>query len=290
MKRGILKTLILATTLVVSFIFKITYNQAYGATRGQTQCKLPKGETLNIGCTTKCGWFNTTAIKSAASELDYKVKLINMYEQKDNVNKQELDAIIIPGGADIDPKYYVDTIQNNDIKSETKRLNKFVKYSKEGKQRDPFEFAILKKHFNENSKTPILGICRGMQVLTVSQGIPLYVDIKEQLDIDNPMYTIDTVEVTNADSLISGIMKKNEFWGVQLHHQALRLDYFNKNKDKWPHLNISAVSNEGKIAEVLEFKNKPILGVQFHPEYTLGKVRNRIFTWLLTKACEKKYN
>jgi gamma-glutamyl-gamma-aminobutyrate hydrolase PuuD len=67
------------------------------------------------------------------------------------------------------------------------------------------------------------------------------------------------------------------------------VDYFKKHKDeRWPNINLTALSNRGRIAEVLEWTDRPVLGVQFHPEYTFGKVRRRIFKSFLNQACHKK--
>ena len=153
-------------------------------------------------------------------------------------------------------------------------------------ERDSTEKAIIE--FGIKNKIPLFGICRGMQVLTVSQGIPLYIDIKHELGIKNRRYTLDLVSVNDENSLIKSLMKKSKFRGVELHHQGLHVPYFLKHIENWPHLNLTATSNGGKIGEVLEFSNRPVLGVQFHPEYTFGKVRQNLFKWLLNKACENK--
>ena len=163
-------------------------------------------------------------------------------------------------------------------------------YNYEGRKRDPFESSLLKKYFGDKDSvhTPMLGICRGMQMLGVSQGIPLYMDIKKELDIRNRRWTIDRIHVRKPNSTIQSSVDKARFWGVEYHHQGLRLDYFTKHKDRWPNVEVTAVSNGGKIAEALEFSDRPVMGVQFHPEWTFGRVRRGVFSWLLTKACHKE--
>ena len=127
-------------------------------------------------------------------------------------------------------------------------------------------------------------------MLTVSQGIPLYVDINKELGIKNRYYKIDKIFSTNPESVIQEAIGDDIYWGVELHHQGLRIPYYEKYRDRWPHLEVTGVSNRGKIAENLEFYNRPVIGVQYHPEYTFGKVRRGIFGWLLNRACHKKQN
>ena len=122
-------------------------------------------------------------------------------------------------------------------------------------------------------------------MLTATQGIPLYIDIKEELGFKNRRYTLDKVKIIKKDSLIRSLQKRKSFRAVENHHQGLRVDYYQKNINKWPHLEVTAYSNRGRIAEVLEFLNRPVLGVQFHPEYTFGKTRRTTFSWLLNRAC-----
>ena len=169
-------------------------------------------------------------------------------------------------------------------------IKHYTKYTKTGKHRDRFEFGLLEKYF-ANPKAryqPILGICRGMQVLTASQGIPLYGDIKKELGIENRRYTLDKITITNSESLMAELIRKKRFRAVELHHQGLNIAYFNKHRSSWPHLEVTSLSNSNKIAESLEFYNRPILGVQFHPEYTFGRTRRSIFKWILKRSCFNK--
>lgn len=277
--------------LVLSFLFKVQLEANAATVFKAESCKLDKNETIVVGCTKDCGRFNTWALKRYARKLGYKLEIKNLYSKNQTPDLSQVDAILIPGGADINPDYYIDSVDDQ-LREHTRKLDHLVVYTSEGRKRDPFEYNLLKNYFAANNQTtaltPILGICRGMQMLTVSQGIPLYVDIKEELGIKNRRYTLDKVHVTNKDSLIYQIRKKTKFRAVELHHQGLRVDYFQKNRAKWPHLDVTGYSNNGKVAEVIEFFNRPVLGVQFHPEYTFGKTRKSIFSWLLKRACIKK--
>lgn len=276
--------------LIVSSIF-ISIN-TFGVTSLQTSnisCKLKKNETLTIGCTNYCGRFNRWALRRYARKLGYKLRVVNLRSQRQTIDYTQVDGILIPGGSDIDPKWYIPKVEP-ELQQYLNSIKHYTKYTNIGRIRDEFEFGLLEKYFKDKEARyqPILGICRGMQVLTVSQGIPLYIDLKKELGIKNRKYTLDKIKVTNEESLIQEVIGRTRFRAVELHHQGLRLDYFLENKERWPHLEVTTISNRDKIAESLEFYNRPILGVQFHPEYTFGKVRRGIFKWLLKRSCFNK--
>jgi len=277
---------LIISSLLVTFLINLTYASPFNHDR----CVLPKGKVLKIGCTKDCGRFNRWALYRFARKSGYKIELHNLYSERESVDIDAMDAIYIPGGADINPKYYISKVEK-ELQEKIKSLDHLVDYSDSGDRRDPFEYELLQKYFSNKSmaKTPILGVCRGMQMLAVSQGIPLYVDIKAELGIRNRRYKLDRVYVQSKNSEISKIMRRSRFRGVELHHQGPRVDYFKKHKDeRWPNINLTALSNRGRIAEVLEWTDRPVLGVQFHPEYTFGKVRRRIFKSFLNQACHKK--
>lgn len=243
---------------------------------------------LVIGCTYKCDSFFKIAMKSISRSKKISIRLVDLSLQK-NLKFSELDGVIVPGGADIDPKYYVTAVEP-DLQAHIKSLDHLVKYSTQGKKRDPFEFAFLRNYFSssETIDLPLLGICRGMQMLGVSQGIPLYVDINAELGIRNRRYLFDRIHIKNEETLLNELFKVTSFKAFKRHHQGIRIPYFNEHKDRWPDVEITSFSNNGLIAESLEFKNRPVLGVQFHPENDFGFERRIIFSWLVEKAIERK--
>lgn len=264
---------------------QLQYEEAQVAIK-QTSCRLPANEIIKIGCTYHCGFWERWALFRYAKRMGYRLQIISLFEDK-RMTLNDVDAVLIPGGADINPDYYSDHVEP-DLQSRLRELDYLVDYTYEGHERDPFEYQLLQDYFQDEKQrhTPILGICRGMQMLAVSQRVPLYIDLKAELGIRNRRWKIDRVytkQSTLAQQLYGWRVR-----GVKYHHQGIRLDYFNKYKKRWPHLEVSADSFNGRIAETLEFKDRPILGTQFHPEWTLGWVRSQSFRWLLNKACEKK--
>lgn len=243
---------------------------------------------LVIGCTYKCDSFFKIAMKRISRSKNISIRLVDLSVQKE-LKLSELDGVIVPGGADIDPKYYASAVEP-DLQAHIKSLDHLVKYSFQGKKRDPFEFEFLKKYFASAGAIdlPLLGICRGMQMLAVSQGIPLYIDIKTELDIRNRRYLFDRIHIENVNSLLNELFKVSSFKAFKRHHQGIRIPYFNEHKARWPEVEITSYSNNGLIAESLEFKNRPVLGVQFHPENDFGFERRIIFSWLIEKALERK--
>ena len=245
-------------------------------------------EVVTIGCATKCDVFFKTALKRVGKIKGVKVNLIDVSRAGPEIDWVKYDAIILPGGADIDPKYYLSKVEP-ELRDYTQSLDHLVNYSAEGRRRDPIEFGLLEKYFanSELETLPVLGVCRGMQMLAVSQGIPLYVDIKTELEIRNRRYLYDRIVMESGSTLMNELFKKT-FKGFKRHHQGIRVSYFQENAARWPQLNVTSYSNRGKIAESLEFKDRPVFGVQFHPENDFGFERNRIFGWLLEKAREHK--
>lgn len=242
------------------------------------------GQEVTIGCATKCDVFFRYALKRVGKLNGLKVNVVDVSKDAPQINWEKYDGIIMPGGADIDPEYYLSSVEP-ELAEYTRSLDHLVKYSAEGLRRDPIEYGLLKEYFSDPKlkDLPVLGVCRGMQMLAVSQGVPLYVDIKTELGIRNRRYLFDRIHMEEGDSLMNELFS-GTFRAFKRHHQGIRVSYFKEHAERWPHLSITSYSNQGLIAESLEFTNRPVLGVQFHPENDFSFERNRIIGWLLQKA------
>lgn len=251
-----------------------------------SKCELPPGEKIKIGCSYDCGMANRLRLKVAAMLTGFDVELIDLGTDLALIDK--VDGFLIPGGADIHARIYRDKVDVA-AKNRIDKFNSYYRSSDEGERRDLFESQLLKKYSEEDkfATVPLLGICRGMQMMAVSEGIPLYQDIESELKIPNREYMIDKVEIPQGPTIMSAIFPKGTFMASKYHHQALNLPYYYQNNQKFPRLRVTAYSHDKKIAEAIEYNHRHALGVQFHPEYSLP---NGIFEWFLNKSCEKKIN
>jgi len=258
----------------------------FAASTTWAKCELPPEESIKIGCSYECGFANSLRLKIAASLTGHKVELIDMGTDLAKIN--QVDAFLIPGGADIHPRIYRDQVD----KYAQKRIDDFSSYyrpSKEGESRDIFESQLLKL-YNEEEKfayVPLLGICRGMQMMGVAQGLPLYQDIEAELKIPNREYLFDKVDIPQGPTIMSAIFPSGKFYATKYHHQGISVPYYFSNHERFSRVRLTAFSHDKKIAEAIEYSHRPALGVQFHPEYSLP---SDIFEWFLNKACEYKIN
>lgn len=159
-----------------------------------------------------------------------------------------VDGLILAGGEDISPILYCEDARNT-IKAT---------YPK----RDEAELAITEQMIE--SGKPILGICRGLQLLNVIHGGTLYQDLSEKEDVfvkhiqetpsNHPIHTVSVDETSYMATFLSGEIFVNSF-----HHQVIR-----KLGDG---LRVSAESSDG-IIEAIESidETKNIIAIQWHPE------------------------
>ena len=157
-----------------------------------------------------------------------------------------IDGLLLAGGGDIHPKFY-----NEAPQAKLKRVNP---------SRDEYEFELLRK-FAKTGK-PILGICRGIQVINVAFGGNLYQDIENltkikhwQEEPDNsPSHDILIKENTLLHQILGTThLKVNSF-----HHQAIK---------NIAHGFLVSAYAPDNIVEAIEYPDhKFFLGIQCHPE------------------------
>jgi putative glutamine amidotransferase len=198
-------------------------------------------------------------------------------EGEDNIDAlvKLADGILFSGGEDVHPKYF-----NEGVKVDNMTICD---------RRDRFEIKLAEKVLPSN--IPVLGICRGMQLLNIAAGGNIYQDIGMQyptaLEHSNPqsgkadiIHNVNLLEETRLSELYgSGLKGVNSF-----HHQAV--------KDLAPALKASAYSEDG-LLEAYEMGGRRFLvGVQWHPEMLFEKYPEelKLFESFIENAKEYKEN
>ncbi len=251
-------------------------------------CTLPTNKILRIGCTHRCGKPYIAALNRAAEELHYRIRIFTLRKGKRNYDSvlSSVDAILSPGGHDIDPKYYTQFLSQKEKNKTYKLFNRYGKSNKKGKIRDQFEFGLFQRYFSDSryKNIPVLGVCYGMQMLASVHHIPLYVDLPANIGIPARRKIYDQTQLDSNSHLLP-YMGSHTFSGYKNHHQAINLEFYKKHKSLYPDAMITGISNHGKIAEVLEFADRPAVGVQFHPERSNAHVKKALYKKFLTDAC-----
>ena len=184
---------------------------------------------------------------------DENIILLDAYTIKNTDSILELaDGIILTGGEDINPLQYNDTINLSVCED--------INYQRDTLERKLFDFAF-------KNKIPLIGVCRGMQMMNVASGGTLYGDIPSQIDttvihrnngeVNHKIALIDTCSLIFPLGIDTIIVNS---W----HHQALNI---------MPnYLRVVARSFDGlPEAVVMDKSIHPfMIAVQFHPE-RLGK-------------------
>jgi len=143
-------------------------------------------------------------------------------------------------------------------------------------ERDKLELGLLKAALPAG--LPILGICRGSQMINVALGGTLHTDIYEVYVQAPKMRTVlprKTVTIEHG-SRLDGILKCNPCQVNALHHQSV--DRLGQG------LRIAACDESG-IVQAIESESAPfLLGVQWHPELLVWKKPQQRLFAALTEA------
>lgn len=193
---------------------------------------------------------NVRAIKQAGG-----VPLVLPYTESIEIIKKYatmIDGLYLAGGNDIDPNYYSEAPH--------------PKLGEVNSTRDAFEWEVLKYVSYEDK--PILGVCKGMQMINVFFGGSLYQDMTSQVTdtiiqhnqkspLKHPIHVVTLVNKTKLQQIIEqDTIKVNSH-----HHQAVY-----RVGDG---LIVSGRTSDGIIEAIESSRHSFVIGVQWHPEELL---------------------
>ena len=163
---------------------------------------------------------------------------------------ERLDGIVLPGGADVAPQAYgEEPIPDLNVVEAP---------------RDRTELMLARWAFADD--LPVLGICRGQQVLNVALSGSLWQDLRhrgvtsvEHSDADGRARTALMHRVRlDPDSRLAQLIDETEIQVNSLHHQAI--------KTIAPQLRVTGKSDDGVIEAIESPDRRFLIAVQWHPE------------------------
>jgi gamma-glutamyl-gamma-aminobutyrate hydrolase PuuD len=195
---------------------------------------------------------NSDKTKSFVKRILDLAKQLNLPEiakiqKKAKLYVDSADGILLPGGQDIHPLFYEQTPHLKTILTTDFR-------------RDLFEFAIMQEA--DIKETPLLGICRGMQLSNIWYGGSLNQHIEGHRYVIQDYFLTNSVKNESIKSRIKEIFNRNQqlpFKGYAFHHQAV--DVIGNG------LTVSVTSSDGTVKALEKIGNRFVLLIQWHPEY-----------------------
>nr|WP_295901742.1 gamma-glutamyl-gamma-aminobutyrate hydrolase family protein [uncultured Bdellovibrio sp.] len=176
--------------------------------------------------------------------------LLNKEDLNVDQYAEVLDGLVLQGGVDISPSLYG---EEPIPAMEKQRLDPV---------RDRYEMKLLKAFAKRNK--PVLGICRGFQLMNVFKGGTLFQDLPTQRPDKVAHYKAELYDHLTHSVEIEpgGKLSKMYFHGgeiVSIHHQGI--------KKLGDGLQVEATSSDGLIEAFSSSKDRFFVGVQWHPEF-----------------------
>jgi gamma-glutamyl-gamma-aminobutyrate hydrolase PuuD len=170
---------------------------------------------------------------------------------------EDLDGLVLQGGADVCPRTYGEEPMKPEWEGD--------------EHRDRYEIELIHR-FREAGK-PVLGVCRGAQIVNVAFGGTLYQDIATQVDTDlehrdwepydENRHEVELVEGTALAELYPGVRTATI---NSVHHQSV--------KDLGDELVVEARSADDGVVEAIRLADGDgsyVAAVQWHPEWMGGR-------------------
>lgn len=193
------------------------------------------------------------------------------YEADGEAVAPRLDGVIITGGQDIHPSRW-----GGDATVVPPDSNPRLDSSAHDPQRDGYESSIIAAAVRLG--VPLLGVCRGHQMLNVALGGTLIADLPPSEVEHYPQvapltdggddHVVAFAEGSLAASIYGGSARLNSW-----HHQAVASCGAGLAPTGW--------APDG-VVESIEFPGRPVLGVQWHPEWQ--STTDPVFAWLIDAA------
>lgn len=174
-------------------------------------------------------------------------------------------GLIISGGHDVHPVLYS---QESQVRPN---------YDAE---RDEFELAALRQGMAQDM--PILGICRGAQLLNVACGGNLFQDLRPQRRITSHRRTILPLKnvALNPASRIADILGRTALKVNSLHNQAV--------DEVGDGLAVAGRDRDEIVQAIEHTERENVVGVQWHPEFLLYlRCQRTLFRWFVSTAARQ---
>ena len=179
----------------------------------------------------------------------------------------KIDGLLLSGGHDVNPRTYKERNSGKAGNFDNIRDHQEIFMT---------EYALEKD-------IPILGICRGLQVLNITLGGTIHQDLPSAGFFAHSMSNSLRNEPSHSlkileDSPLYEIFKRDEIWTNSYHHQGIN--------ELGKGLKVAALSEEGLIESVYLDGKKFALGVQWHPEMMYDNEEMNLIFKKFINACK----